>query len=254
MSANIGTPEIGTFVKTCSPQIVEVLGTAGIGFAVVDAEHAPFGRAEIDLMVMAGRAAGLPVFVRVPDHRPATILSSLDIGAAGLLVPHVDTRAEAEAIVEAARFTVGARGYSGSPRFAGYGSMGRAAALARGDEALLLCQIESARGVEEAAGIAGLEGVDGLFIGRADLSLSLGETAIDAPRVAAATARIVAAGRAAGKRVGMFVGSADEVGPFAAAGVDWFVVGSDQAMLRQGAVRLAALAGGFSDIRKAANR
>lgn len=236
------TLEVGTFVKTCAPQLVEVLATSALGFVVIDAEHAPFGRAEIDLMVMAGRAAGIDVLVRVPDHRPATILSSLDLGAAGLVIPHVDTADQAAAIVDAARFRLGQRGYSGSPRFAGYGSLGRAAALTRGDEALILCQIESAPAVEAAAAIAAIEGIDGLFIGRADLSLSLGETSIDAPAVVEATGRIVAAGLAAGKRVGMFVASGDEIAPFAAAGVDWFIVGSDQSLLRQAAAPLAALA------------
>ncbi|OJY66853.1 MAG: aldolase [Sphingobium sp. 66-54] len=233
------TIQLGTFVKTCSPQIIEVLGTSGLDFAVVDAEHAPFGRGEIDVMVMAGRAAGLPVLVRIPDHRASTILNALDVGAAGLVVPHVDTLEEARAIVDAARFGVGNRGYSSSPRFASYGSIGRAAALAKGDEALLLCQIESGEGVENAGAIAALEGVDGLFIGRADLSLSLGETDIVAPRVVAATHRIIEAGLAARKRVGMFVGSAEEAGQFAREGVDWFVVGSDQSMLRQGARAVA---------------
>lgn len=236
------TIELGTFVKTCSPQIVEVLGTTGLDFVVIDAEHAPFGRAEIDLMVMAGHASGLPVLVRVPDHLPSTILSTLDIGAAGLVVPHVDTLEQARAVVDAARFDGGHRGYSSSPRFAGYGSLGRAAALAQGDRALLLCQIESAEGVEAAAAIAALEGVDGLFIGRADLSLSLGETSVEAPAVLAATQRVVAAALAAGKRVGMFVAGLDEVDGFAAAGVDWFIVGSDQALLRQGASRISGRA------------
>lgn len=233
------TIQLGTFVKTCSPQIIEVLGTSGLDFAVVDAEHAPFGRGEIDLMVMAGRAIGLPVLVRVPDHRASTILNALDVGAFGLVVPHVDRLEQACAVVDAARFGLGNRGYSSSPRFASYGSIGRAAALAKGDEALLLCQIESAEGVESAGAIAALDGVDGLFIGRADLSLSLGEKDIAAPRVVAATRRIIEAGLTAHKRVGMFVGSAEEAGQFAREGVDWFVVGSDQSMLRQGARAVA---------------
>ncbi len=237
------TIQLGTFVKTCSPQIIEILGTSGLDFAVVDAEHAPFGRGEIDLMVMAGRAAGLPVLVRIPDHQASTVLNALDIGAAGLVVPHVDTLGQARAIVDAARFSLGSRGYSSSPRFASYGSIGRAATLALGDEALLLCQIESASGVEEAAAIAALDGIDGLFIGRADLSLSLGEADVTAPRVITATRRIIEAGLAVGKHVGMFVGSAEEAESYAREGVDWFVVGSDQSMLRRSARAVANSAG-----------
>ena len=78
--------QVGTFIKTSSPHVVEVLGTTALDFAVLDAEHAPLDRAALDLMMLAGRAAGLPLLVRIPDRQPSTILSVLDIGAAGLLV------------------------------------------------------------------------------------------------------------------------------------------------------------------------
>ena len=236
------TVQAGTFVKTGSPHIIEVLGACGLDFATVDAEHAPFDRAGIDLMVMAGRAAGLPVFVRVPDDRPATLLSTLDIGAAGLLIPHVDSAAQAAEIVRNARFGIGERGYSGGPRYAGYGALGREEALKRGDQAILLCQIESAAAVEECEAIAATPGIDGVFIGRSDLSLSMGETSPTAPRVMEATKRIIAAGAVAGKLVGMFVGSTAEAASFAPLGANWFLVGSDQSLLRKGAGEIAAWA------------
>lgn len=236
------TIEAGTFVKTGSPHVIEVLGTCGLDFAVVDAEHAPFDRALLDLMVLAGRAAGLPVLIRVPDDRPSTLLSALDIGAAGLLVPHVDTAAQAAEIVRHTRFAIGERGYSGSPRFAGYGSLGMAEALRRGDQARILCQIESAAAVEACEAIAATPGIDGVFIGRSDLSLSMGEAGPAAPAVVAATKRIIAAGVAAGKRVGMFVGSTTEAASFASLGANWFIIGSDQSLLRQGARDIAAFA------------
>jgi len=236
------TIQVGTFVKTGAPQLIEVLGTCGLDFAVVDAEHAPFDRAALDLMVMAGRAAGLPVVIRVPDDRPATLLSALDIGAAGILVPHVDSAGQAAEIVRNTRFAIGERGYSGSPRYAGYGAFGRAEALKRGDQAIILCQIESRGGVEECEAIAATPGIDGVFIGRSDLSLSLGEASAAAPAVLAATRRIIAAGLAAKGLVGMFVGSTSEAADFAPLGANWFIVGSDQSILRQGAREIAAYA------------
>jgi len=236
------TIQAGTFVKTGSPHIIEVLGTCGLDFAVVDAEHAPFDRAGIDLMVMAGRAAGLPVFVRVPDDRPSNLLSSLDIGAAGLLVPHVDSAAQAAELVRHTRFGIGERGYSGSPRFGGYGSLGKDEVLRRGDQAVILVQIESRAAVEECEAIAATPGIDGVFIGRGDLSLSMGEVSPAAPAVLAATRRIIAAGKAAGKLVGMFVGSTAEAASFAPLGANWFIIGSDQSILRTGAREIAAYA------------
>ena len=236
------TLQAGTFVKTAAPQVIEVLGLAGLDFAVVDAEHAPFDRAMIDLMVLAGRAANLPVFVRAPDDRHSTLLSILDVGAAGVLIPHVDSAEQAAEIVRNTRFGGGERGYSGSPRYAGYGSLGMAEALRRGDKAQVLCQIESVAAVEACEAIAATPGIDGVFIGRSDLSLSMGEASPTAPAVVAATKRIIAAGVAAGKLVGMFVGSMAEAADFTALGANWFVVGSDQTMLRQGARIVAAAA------------
>lgn len=236
------TIQAGTFVKTASPHVIEVLGTCGLDFAVVDAEHAPFDRGMLDLMVMAGRAAGLPVLVRVPDDRHSTLLSALDVGAAGLLVPHVDSAAQASEIVRNTRFGIGERGYSGSPRYGGYGSLGKDEVLRRGDQALILCQIESVAAVEACEVIAATPGIDGVFIGRGDLSLSMGEVSPSAPSVLAATNRIIAAGVAAGKLVGMFVGSTREAATFAALGANWFVVGSDQSLLRQGTGEIAAFA------------
>lgn len=236
------TIQAGTFVKTRSPQIIEVLGTCGLDFAVVDAEHAPFDRADIDLMVMAGRAAGLPVFVRVPDDRHSTLLSTLDVGADGLLIPHVDSAAVAAEIVRNARFGIGERGYSGGPRYAGYGSLGRDEALKRGDEPAILCQIESRQAVEECEAIAATSGIDGVFIGRSDLSLSMGENSPTSPAVMEATKRIIAAGLSAGKLVGMFVNSIAEGADFAKLGANWFCVASDQTILRQGGREIAGLA------------
>jgi 2-keto-3-deoxy-L-rhamnonate aldolase RhmA len=116
------TRQIGTFVKTGAPQIIEILGGAGLHFAVIDAEHAPFDRATLDVMVIAARSVNLPLFVRIPDMNTATIQSALDLGASGLLVPHVDSADEARTLVARTRFIDGERGFSSSPRFAGYGA------------------------------------------------------------------------------------------------------------------------------------
>ncbi len=236
------TIKVGIFIKCCSPHVVEVLGNCGLDFVVADAEHAPFDRRSLDLMVMAGRAANLPVIVRVSDDRQPTLLSTLDIGAAGVLVPHVDTAEQAAEIVRNTRFGLGERGYSSSPRYAGYGSLGLPDARKRGDEAIVLCQIESREGVEQCEAIAATKGIDGIFIGRSDLALSLGESSVAAPAVVSATQRILAAGAAAGGLVGMFVASTDEAARYTPMGANWFIVGSDQSILRRGAQAIA----GFS--------
>ena len=231
--------QVGTFVKTASPQVIEILGGSGLDFAVLDAEHAPLDRAMLDLMMLAGRAADLPLLVRIPDSQPATFLSVLDMGAAGVLVPHVDTVAQAEAAVGSARFRGGSRGYSSSPRFAGYGSLGMVKALTAGDQAMVICQIESPQAVANAAAIAAIPGVEGLFIGRADLALAMGLEDARHPDVMAAADNSIAAALAAGKLAGVFAGSVAECDRYAAQGVNWFVMGSDQSLLRQGAAAMA---------------
>jgi 2-keto-3-deoxy-L-rhamnonate aldolase RhmA len=226
---------VGTFVKTTSPQVIEILGGSGLDFAVLDAEHAPYDRAAIDLSMMAGRAVGLPLFVRVTDRSAASLLSVLDMGAAGVLVPHVDTEQDAREVVAHCRYVGGDRGYSSSPRAAGYGALGMKQAIAHGDRNVVVCQIESVPAVENAARIAAVPGVGALFVGRADLALSMGLDNAQDPRVLEATEGVIRAARAAGTAVGMFVGSNAEREKYRALGVSWFVQGSDQSLLRQGA-------------------
>lgn len=223
---------IGTFVKTPAPQVIEVLGRSRLDFAVLDAEHAPLDRATIDLLVMAGWAAALPLLVRIADCQAATIQSALDVGAAGVLVPHVDDAETARQVVARTRHRGGCRGFSGSPRFAGYGSLSMRGALEAGTDCFVMCQIESTEAVAAAGEIALVDGVDGLFIGYADLALSMGLDTPQDPRVAEAAAQVVRAGRAAGKTVGMFVGTPSERDRYAAQGVELFVISSDQSLLR----------------------
>lgn len=230
---------VGTFVKTTSPQVIEILGGSGLDFAVLDAEHAPYDRAALDLAMIAGRAAALPLFVRVAERTAAGMLSVLDIGAAGVLVPHVDTEQDARDVVAHCRYVGGDRGYSSSPRAAGYGALGMKQAIAQGDRNVVVCQIESVVAVQNAARIAAVPGVGALFIGRADLALSMGLDNAQDARVLEATQRVIAASLAAGTPVGMFVGSNAEREKYRALGVSWFVQGSDQSLLRQAAQAMA---------------
>jgi 2-keto-3-deoxy-L-rhamnonate aldolase RhmA len=236
-----GQSRIGTFVKTNSVHVIEILGLSPLHFAVVDAEHAPFDRASIDLLVLAGRASGLPVMVRVPDTSAATLLSVLDVGAAGLLVPHVDSAQQARDIVALTRCRGGSRGFSSSTRAAGYGTLGMEQAVSAVDGCFIMAQIESTQAVAAAGEIAAVEGIHGLFVGRADLALSMGELDSKSPTVLAATRRTLQAALDAGKLAGMAVGTAAERESFRPLGANWFVVGSDQSLLRQGAQLAAAM-------------
>ncbi|MDR3097423.1 MAG: aldolase [Paraburkholderia sp.] len=232
--------QIGTFVKTGAPQIVEILGGAGLHFAVIDAEHAPFDRSTLDVMIIAARSVNLPLFVRIPDMSASAIQSALDLGASGLLVPHVDSVEQAQTLVARTRFIDGERGFSSSPRFAGYGAMGMKKAVAAGNGVAIMCQIESREGCAAAQGIANVDGVSGLFVGRADLALSFGLTDARAPEVIEATMEVLDIARRADKTPGIALGDVSECGEFAKMGAAWFVIGSDQSLLRKGALALMA--------------
>ena len=229
------TVSIGTFIKTDSPHVVEVLGTTGMDYGVLDAEHAPFDRSGLDRMVLAGRAAGLPLMVRIPDFSATWIQTVLDMDAAGILVPHVDTPEDARLVVERARFVGGTRGFSISARFGAYGTRGRQESIERGDASVIMCQIESALAVEHAEAIARTEGVDALFIGRADLAMSMGLGDPRHERVLEATQKVVRACEMAGKVAAMNAGSLAEAAEYAAWGVSAFIIGTDQSLLRAAA-------------------
>ena len=95
---------VGTFIKTPTTHATEIFGALGYDFVVIDEEHAPIDRAMTDVMLLAARASNLAGIVRVSSDDPAKILSCLDCGAAGVLVPHVATVEKARAIAAAARY------------------------------------------------------------------------------------------------------------------------------------------------------
>jgi len=231
---------VGIFVKTDSPQVIEVLALADLDFLVLDAEHAPFDRAALDRMLFAAYALGVPMLVRVPDQRDATILNVLDLGAAGIVVPHVDNAEHARDVVAAARFVGGRRGISLSARFGGYGTRSRRDAIAIADQSMIVCQIESAAALDNVESIAAVPGVGALLIGRSDLALSMGEDDSGGPVIMAAVDRIVAAAKTNQLPVVMVCANRAEAHEFAAMGASVFVVGSDQSMLRNASKQLRA--------------
>ncbi len=232
---------VGTFIKTPHPSVVEALANGGLDLVCLDAEHAPFDRGDLDLCLLAARATGQAALVRPTSAAPEAILNAFDLGAAGVLIPHVRSAAEAAAAVAACRYGPGGRGFAGSTRAAGYGSKSMADILtAAAQEVGVIAQIEDREALDEIDAIAATPGLDALFIGRADLTVSLGEISPKAERVIAAVERIVAAGAARGLCVGMFTPDLAEIPRWRAAGASLFLLSSDHAFLVAGARVLAA--------------
>jgi 2-keto-3-deoxy-L-rhamnonate aldolase RhmA len=231
---------VGTWVKTPHPIIVEVLGLSPLDCIVLDAEHAPFDRGSLDTCLMAARGAAKPALVRPASSAPEHLLAALDMGADGVIVPHVRSAAEAEAVVRACRYVPGGRGYAGTTRSAGYGTKGMARTRADAAEVTIIAQVEDVEAVDAIEAIAAVEGLDALFIGRADLTVSYRAESPDDPQVLAAVERICAAGRAAKRAIGMFLARPSDAPQWREKGASLFLLGSEHDFMLKGAADLAA--------------
>jgi staphyloferrin B biosynthesis citrate synthase len=232
-------PLLGTFLKTPHPHVVEVLASSGLDLLCIDAEHAPFDRHDIDVCVMAARAGSLPVVVRTPSSAPEQILNALDCGADGVVVPHIRTAAEAKAAAAATHYGPGGRGYAGSSRAAGYGTRSIPDHMAStAATSVLIAQIEDVEALDEIDAIAAVEGIDALFIGRIDLTIALGCTSPDDPKVIATCDHIITAAVKADRPVGLFTSKPADAPLWQAKGASLFLLGSDHSFIRQGVMNL----------------
>jgi 2-keto-3-deoxy-L-rhamnonate aldolase RhmA len=170
-----GQKTAGAWLQIGSPITAEIFSQAGFDWLVIDMEHAP-----VDFMILVnqmqamGSGSAVPL-VRAPWNDFVTIKRILDAGACGVLVPYVNTRAEAEAAVKACKYPpAGIRGTAGSPRAAGYGQNVNNYLPHANDEILILIATETAEAAENLDDILAVPGLDGIFIGPMDLSTSMG--------------------------------------------------------------------------------
>lgn len=230
---------LGTFLKTATGHATEILAGAGFDFVVVDAEHAPFSRSDIDLLMLAARAAGIASVVRVASADEAHLQTALDCGAAGVLVPHVASAETLTGVVSACRYTDGLRGFSNSPRAGEYGARGFADHIANADASTsIIAMIEDPEALPRLDDIFQTPGLTAAFIGRGDLSTRLGAPSVSDPAVEAVVAQITGAARRHGVPLIAHVGSGGDpdIARLRQAGVSGFLVSSDQGLLRQGAL------------------
>ena len=232
---------VGTFQKTPSAMVSEVLGLTELDAVCLDAEHSPFGRMELDGCIFALRALAMPSLVRVASSLPSEILNALDCGATGVVVPHVCCVEDAEKIASAAQFGRGGRGYAGSTRAAGYTTKKmpdhkRDSAAAT----TVIAQIEDVEALECIDDIAKVKGIDCLFVGRVDLAVALGAATLNETAVVEAVEKICKAAQAQGRPVGMFIADLDEIPKWQALGASLFLLASDHAFMLAGAKQLVA--------------
>ena len=231
-----GESLLGTFVRTAHPAVVEILGNSPLDCVCIDGEHAAFDRRDIDVAILAARGADLPVLVRVPRLEASDILNVLDLGATGVVIPHVASAAAARAAVAACRFTAGGRGYSGATRAAGFGTRSVTEIVTRANaEVTLVAQIEDVEALAQLEEIAAVDGVDALFIGRMDLTVSLGAKSPADKLVVDAVQKICTVARRYRRTVGMFTPTIEEAHLWRDAGASLFLLQSDQQWILQGA-------------------
>jgi 4-hydroxy-2-oxoheptanedioate aldolase len=212
----------GVFNGLPSPAIVEMCGHAGFDFVIIDNEHGSADFGETEHMLRAARASGIIPVVRC---FATDIPRILDMGASAVQVPMVQDAAQARALVEMVRYPpLGRRGAAFSNRAAGYGAFGGDAHTQRSNAGIaLIAMIETPEAIARAAEIAGVEGVDAVFIGPNDLAHAMGHGSDwSAPAVQEAIATGMAAIAAAGKCPGIIaLGQSDE-DKYAALGARYF--------------------------------
>ncbi|QFI68719.1 HpcH/HpaI aldolase family protein [Sinorhizobium alkalisoli] len=230
---------IGTWIKTPSRIVTEVLSGSVLDVLCLDAEHAPFDKMDLDGAILSARAQDMPVLVRVQAPTVPEILNALDLGATGVVIPHVYDIAKTMKLVSSCLYAPGGRGYAGSTRAAGYTRVKMADHIkASNSLTTIIAQIEDAEALAVLDDLMAIDEIDCFFIGRADLAVALGATSAAAPEVIEASKRICDAASRRGKAVGMFVPDLAEIPRWNELGVSLYLLESDQVFLLNGASHL----------------
>lgn len=223
----------GIILFSGSPMVLELAAAAGVDFVIVDMEHSPVDLELCGHLMRAADAAGIAPVVRVPEVDPTLIKKVLNLGAAGIAVPHA-TLESCRAALRAVRYAPeGERGACPIVRSAGYAPGDwRAYASAANRRAVVIPLLEDRETIERFDALCAVDGLDVFFIGPTDLSIALdvpGAT-FDEPKMSAALDQVVNAARARGKHVMTTIGNrldADYGRNIAGRGVRYIVLGTD---------------------------
>jgi 4-hydroxy-2-oxoheptanedioate aldolase len=236
-----GRPQIGLWSSLSSNYTVEVIAGAGFDWILLDSEHSPNDLESLLTQVQAAAPYPCQPVVRVPWNDMVMIKRVLDIGVQSLLIPYVSTAEEARAAVSYTRYPPkGVRGVAGTTRATRFGRIKDYAKRAH-EELCVLVQVETEEAVRNIEAIAAVEGVDGIFIGPADLHASMGHTGETAnpavkPLIDEAIRRI----RKAGCAPGILTGVEGDAKHWLGCGALFVAVGADVGILARGAEALAA--------------
>lgn len=236
--AMAGEKLLGAWVFSGSPAACELYALAGYDLVLIDSEHTPIDLADTLVCVRAVEAGGGQAMVRVASHDPGHFKRLLDAGIHSLMIPMVDTVAQAEAIIAACLYPPrGRRGYSASVARSGLYGFDESYATTAHEETFLALQVEHVSAVKAAAAIAALPGADCLFVGPNDLSGTMGKFGqLADPEVIGALETVAAAARGAGKCAGVIPLPGRDASAMAAMGFGIVVGECDMAAIKASAV------------------
>ncbi len=244
---NKQTLSIGTWLSSGSPVVTELASLCGFDWLLLDMEHGCLTETELLQHLQVIRGTTTKPIVRIGAINTALITRVLDWGAAGIMLPHVSTPAQALACVRAMHYPpVGTRGYSSSARSYGYG-------VSPPDDPadvaapLFLAQIEDDEGVRNAGAIAAVPGVDVLFVGPSDLQLNLRTRQPPQQRnYQEALKEVCGAAGAYHKQAGILVRDVSKLAALQQTGFSCLAIGSDLSILRQGFQELSRASSSLS--------
>ncbi|HWT24289.1 MAG TPA: aldolase/citrate lyase family protein [Solirubrobacteraceae bacterium] len=234
-----GAPMVGIWANVPSPLTAEAAAAAGADYVVVDQQHGAVDPTAMLAMLQAIALGGAAPLVRVSANDPWVIGNALDLGALGVIVPMVESAAEAAAAVAASRYAPAGRRSIGVVRGASPG--------AEPADPVCLVMVETRAGLEAVEGIAATDGLDGIYIGPSDLSLSLGLTPtrlLEHPPVLDAIDRVREVCAASGRLCGLHCLAAEDVPRHAPAGFSMLTLGADLQYLRDALAAAVATARG----------
>lgn len=236
-----GKPQIGLWSVLANASVTELLGASGYDWLLIDMEHAPNELPDVQAQLQAVRGSAAQPIVRPPWNDMVWIKRVLDLGAQTLLIPYVQTAEEAALAVSYMHYPpIGRRGVAGGTRATQWGRI-RDYYKHVGEELCLLVQVESRQGLENLDAIAATPGVDGIFIGPADLSADMGYLGESQhPEVQGAIEDAVRRIQKAGKAAGILTRGEEPARRWLKAGCTFVAVGVDAVVLAEAADGLAA--------------
>jgi 2-dehydro-3-deoxyglucarate aldolase/4-hydroxy-2-oxoheptanedioate aldolase len=232
-----GQKTIGGFLQTLSPVAAEIMSQSGFDWLIVDLEHSPGGFENLQSQLQAMNGSGVVPFARAPWNDMVAIKRILDTGVMGVLIPYVNTKAEAEAAVAACKYPPqGVRGVAGSPRAAGFTRNMLPYLRSANEETIVMIAVETLDAVANLDEILTVEGLDGIFIGPVDLASSMGFLGDPGqPAVQETIALIESKVLASDKFLGTLAGTWEKAQECFEKGYQWMVVMQDGVALLKAA-------------------